>query len=63
MAQTQVSPRGGAKHNKPKGWEGIFYIGGNGCQRHPDCFTCPLKDCEFDPSKEVCVAATKSARD
>ncbi len=23
---------------------------GNGCPLHKDCFTCPAKDCEYDPS-------------
>ena len=26
----------------------IYYPGGNGCLRHPDCFSCPQKDCTWN---------------
>lgn len=24
------------------------YLGGNGCKAHPDCFTCPFKECKWE---------------
>jgi len=35
-------------HNWNPNELGVNYPGGLGCTRHPNCFTCELKDCKFN---------------
>ena len=30
---------------------GLFLMHGNGCPKHPNCFTCTFDDCNFNTSK------------